>query len=252
MINYSVSARKKDVKQSIYDYLNIKFNNLDKNKVSTVFGFVEQSSLYGGRIFNGAELSRNDVKYLYKMGIGLKLPLTNHYVTDSEYKDNLEFLDKYHKSGNSVAVVNDDLANWIKRDFPKYEIEASVIKNIHTQSTIDKYLDLYDIIVLPMDMYSDLDYLAGLQHKKRLRFFVQAACAYNCPAKVCYKTISRINKSPDGEGEELFKCSQEIKPRDFKGFQEFDMELLIRLGFTNFKIIRNVFYKTNSPALVLK
>jgi len=243
MINYSVSGRKKNPDISIQDFLNLEYMDLDKDKVSTVFGFVEKSSLYGGRIFEQPELSNADVEQLYRLNIGLKLPLTNHYITEAEYQNNFDFLKKYHRKGNSIALVNDDLARWIKRDFPKYELEASVIKNIHTQTTINKYLELYDIIVLPMDLYNNLENLQTLEPKNKLRFFGQSACAYNCPAKICYKTISKINKLNVGEGADLFKCSKSIKQRDIMGFQEFDINLLIKMGFTNFKMIRNIHKK---------
>lgn len=243
MINYSVSCRQKDKNVDVQDFLNLKYMNIDKNMVSTAFGFVEHSSLYGGRVFCEPELSDFDVEQLYGLDIGLKLPLTNHFVTEKEYEDNHEFLEKYHRKGNSIALVNDELAKWIKRDFPNYEIEASVIKNIHTQKTIDKYLEIYDIIVLPMDLYNDHTLLSTLGPKDRLRFFIQAACAFNCTAKICYKTISKINKLPVGQGNDLFKCSQTIKPRENLGYQEFDINALCEMGYTNFKAIRNIHNK---------
>lgn len=239
-LNYSTSCRYKGEDQKLEDFLNLLYPDLDKFAISTVFGFVESSSLYGGRIYTGRELSEEDVELLYRWEMGLKLPLTNHFVTQEEYEKNYQFLEKYHRKGNSVVLVNNDLAGWIKRDFPDYEIEASVIKNISTQSTIDKYLDIYDIIVLPMDLYNDPELLAALQPKDRLRLFLQAACAFNCPAKICYKTISKINKLPIGEGSELFTCSQGKIPRPRKGFQEFDENLLREMGYTNFKVIRNL------------
>jgi len=237
--NYSVSCRNKSADQPVDDFLNLQYPLLDKYAISTVFGFVERTTLYGGRIFTGPELSDNDIQMLYQWEVGLKLPLTNTFVTEEEYEKEYALLEKYHRKGNSVVLVNNDLAMWIRRDFPDYEIEASVIKNISKQSTIDKYLDIYDIIVLPMDLHRAPEFLESLEPKIRLRLFITAACAFTCPAKTCYKSISKINKMPVGEGHELFDCSQNVLPREMEGFQEFDINQLMEMGFTNFKVTRN-------------
>jgi len=237
--NYSVSCRNKRVDQPVDDFLNLQYPAVDKFAISTVFGFVERTTLYGGRIFIGPELSESDVQTLYNWEVGLKLPLTNTFASEEEYEKEYTFLEKYHRKGNSVVLVNDELARWIRRDFPDYEIEASVIKNISKQSTIDKYLDIYDIIVLPMDLHRQPEYLESLEPKSRLRLFITAACAFTCPAKTCYKSISRINKMPVGEGHELFNCSQNVLPREMEGFQEFDVDQLVSMGFTKFKVTRN-------------
>jgi hypothetical protein len=52
-------------------------------------------------------------------------------------------LHQYHGKGNSVITVSDELAGWIRADFPQYEIEASVIKDIHTIEKLESALQLY-------------------------------------------------------------------------------------------------------------
>ena len=71
-------------------------------------------------------------------------------MTREEYENNLGFLEKYHHKPNSVIVTNDDLACWIAEDFPEYRIDASVIKNVNTPKKLDRALELYDEVVLPM------------------------------------------------------------------------------------------------------
>lgn len=75
---------------------------------------------------------------MYKLGIGYRIPLTNNFVIHEEYETNFCFLEKYHRTVNSVILVNDDIANWIREYFPKYRIEASIIKNIDNARRLDK------------------------------------------------------------------------------------------------------------------
>lgn len=186
-----------------------------------MFGFLEPCRLYGGRIYTGPQLE-ND------FDINLRLPLTNHYVTKEDYDQSREFLEKYHKSGNAVIVVNDDLAKWIKQDFTLYEVEASCIKNIDSLKKISKLPKYYDSLVLPAKCNNDKDLLNNISDKSVVRLFLNAGCAYTCPSRICYKSISKVN-----QGEGSFKCSQSIKPRHKKGFVEFDMVP----GFHRYKIL---------------
>ena len=45
-------------------------------QIDSFFGFTEASALYGGRFFAATELSRYDVRSLYRMNINVRLPLT--------------------------------------------------------------------------------------------------------------------------------------------------------------------------------
>lgn len=105
--------------------------------------------------------------------------LRNHYGND-EYEQNLPLLKKYHRPGNSVIVTNDDLARWIRQDFPAYHVDASVIKNIKTHRKIDEALKLYDSIVLPMRLNEDLEFLEKIEAKDRITLFANAGCALTC------------------------------------------------------------------------
>ncbi len=147
---YTVSARSKSPSKPVFAFLRSHFGNLPLREIDSLFGFVERSTLYGGRVFSQRELSERDVYQLNNAGIGVRLPMTNHHVERDEYEQYLEMLEKYHRPCNSIIVTNDDLARWIRHDFPDYQIDASVIKNIKTLRMIDKALYLYDAVVLPM------------------------------------------------------------------------------------------------------
>jgi collagenase-like PrtC family protease len=57
-----------------------------------------------------------------------------------------------------LPLTNDELAGWIRADFPDYKLEASVIKNI--------------------------------DNKENITLFANAGCAYTCPSKICNHSVS--------------------------------------------------------------
>jgi collagenase-like PrtC family protease len=163
------------------------------------------------------------------------LPMSNHSADLDEYRSYQPLFRKYHRAGNSVIVTNDDLARWLRQDFPDYQLEASVIKNLKTKDKIVEALELYDTVVLPMECNENPAFLRGLDNKARIRLFANAGCALTCPSKICYPSVSKANKFT---GEEP-RCSYEIKPREMLGMIDFDLEQLQALGFHRFKMLRS-------------
>lgn len=231
---FTISARGKNPDMPILAFLRKEYGTVPLREIDSLFGFAERSTLYGGRVFNQRELSERDIFQMNNAGIGIRLPLSNHYVDRAEYDDNLPLLDKYHRPGNYVIVTNDDLAKWIRQDFPHYHIDASVIKNIKSHRKIDKALDLYDSVVLPMSVNEDLDFLEKIEAKDRITLFANAGCALTCPSKLCYPSFSEINKGKGGE----FKCALMYKDREIIGMKDFPLQPFIDLGFKRFKLLR--------------
>lgn len=231
---YTISARGKSSDEPVFRYLRQQYGNMQFREVDSLFGFVERSELYGGRAFRQRELSDADVGQLYSAGIGVRLPLSNHSVNRQEYDKNLPLLDKYHRVGNCVIVTNDYLAKWIRKDFPAYRIDASVIKNIKTHRRINEALKLYDSVVLPMRLNEDLEFLAKIEAKDRITLFANAGCALTCPSKLCYPSFSKFNKGKGGQ----IQCSRPLKERDELGMVDFPLQPYINLGFQRFKLLR--------------
>ena len=226
---YTVSARGKLRDEDIFKFINRNYSDLPFDKIESFFGFVERSTLYGGRIFDGQQISSLDVFNLNSKGIGVRLPFTNHFATFDEYKKTRSLLNRYYDPVNSVICYSDELAGWIKNDYPDFDIEASVIKNISNLDKIEKALKLYDTVVLPMISNDDDELLDSISDKSRIRLFANGGCAYTCPSKICYRSFSKANK-PEG-GETL--CSQTMKYRENKGVLDFDISRLEKKAFTN-------------------
>jgi len=233
---FTVSARSKVPNTPVFLFLRRHFGALPLNRIESLFGFVEKSSLYGGRVFNQRELSDRDVAQLNNAGIGVRLPLSNHFVTREDYEMNRGLLDKYHRKPNSVIVTNDDLARWIGEDFPAYRIDASVIKNIDNARKLEKALKIYDEVVLPMTSNEDTEFLQSIEEPERITLFANAGCAFTCPSKTCYVSVSKLNKAvPDAR----FQCSQSMKERELLGMLDFELDSLVEMGFRSFKLLRS-------------
>jgi hypothetical protein len=235
-MQFTISARSKQAGQPIQQFIRQHFDHVPIGQIDSFFGFTTYSSLYGGRIWFSTELSEYDLRSMYRLGIGLRLPLTNHHASAEEYEENLEFLARYHRPGNSIIVTNDDLARWIRADFPDYRLEASVIKNIRSLEKIEQAAAIYDTVILPMSCNEDEPFLKSIEDKSIITLFANAGCALTCPSKICYPSISQANKAKDPE---LFRCSQELKERELLGMQDFDLDHLQSLGFERFKLLRS-------------
>ena len=231
---YTVSARGKPPGVPVFAYLRKNYGNVPLREIDSLFGFVERSMLYGGRVFLRRELSERDVFQLNNAGIGVRLPMTNHYVKREEYLENKRLLQKYHQPGNSVICTNDELAQWIRDDFPDYRLDASVIKNLKSREKIEEAWELYDSVVLPMSVNEDLEFLEQLEDKDKITLFANAGCALTCPSKICYVATSKQNKGEDPGR----VCSQDLKPRELHGMVDFPLEPYIKLGFHRFKLLR--------------
>jgi hypothetical protein len=234
-ITYTISARGKGADTPIFSFLRNQYGNIPLAEIESMFGFVQRSRLYGGRMFTNRELSDRDVMQLNNAGIGVRIPMSNHYVTEDEYEESRPILDRYHLPVNSIIITNDDLARWIRRDYPHYTLDASVIKNIKTQRKLEEALDLYDSVVLPMRLNEDLEFLDAIREKERIILFANAGCALTCPSKICYPSISKFNKYEGGQ----FQCSQPIKERDRHGMVDFPLLPYIDIGITHFKLLRS-------------
>ncbi len=77
---YTISARSKPRDRPVFAYLRKNYGNVPLREIDSLFGFVERSTLYGGRVFDGRELSERDVHQLNNAGIGVGLPMSNHSV----------------------------------------------------------------------------------------------------------------------------------------------------------------------------
>jgi hypothetical protein len=247
--SYTVSARGKFALQPVIPYLLRHFGTIPLNEIESVFGFLDPCTLYGGRPYWYRQLSDADVSAMQAHRIGVRIPITNHFVDRAEYDRNHRLFRKYHRKGNALIIHNDALVPWVRQDFPLYTIEASMLKFLNSYDKIRKALELYDTVVLPMDLTENHEFLKGVPDKERITLFGNGGCALTCPARMCYAIISRMNKILGSRnpavrlyghvvGVSMIKCSQTRIYRKQRGVVDFDLDKLEELGFHRFKMLR--------------
>ena len=236
----------------------------DYKDIDFAFGQTEERGpLWGGRIYDGINLTKVDIYWLYDNGIGLKMPLSTRFVTHEMYKESKPWLKNYHRKGNAIITATDQLAKYIKNDFPDYELEASCIQAIETHEKLEEKLklNLYDTIVLPIHMNDDFEFLKTLKNPSKIRLFLNAECSYSCPKKVCYGTTSKINY---GENRKMM-CSfydlgmERTFHKDHINWNNFyfEKEKYDKLGIKKYKLVPSwenqqrtfIMYKKNRKVL---
>jgi len=231
-VNFTISARKKGL--TPIDIFIDKYYSEYKTNIKSVFGFSEYTPLYGGRPFIKEELNENDLKWMYSNGISYRIPLTNKYPNLKRYKESLSFLEKHHKEGNIIITSTLWLAKKIKKDFPKYKLESSVMFKPMSEIEITNLLKVFDSVVLPPMWYNRQD-LKNLKNKDKLVWFTGCGCLFNCPDDACQRFFS--NQIIGKKSNEPF-CSMNYVERQLQGFNYFNINYLQSLGFSNFKVMR--------------
>ena len=68
-MEFTISARSKPAAQPIQQLIKKNFSQIPIDQIESFFGFTEPCTLYGGRVFGQTELSRYDLRSMYKMNI---------------------------------------------------------------------------------------------------------------------------------------------------------------------------------------
>lgn len=231
MCKFTVSGRSNT---NIKDLLNHYGYLSNYGHIDSVFGFTDYTPLYGGRTFSKPEITTDDIVYLYNKGIGYRIPLTNVIPSDEDYLNSKNFLERYHRKGNSIILYDLTLAERIRNDFPLYSIESSVIINPKTQEDINKILDIVDTCVIHGSL-NNTNFLSSLKQKEKIRLFTNMGCALECKSRICYKHASYLNKKQEPKGN---SCSNIGHSKFTPSFTEFNIDEFKALGFNLFKVLR--------------
>lgn len=248
----SLGARYKKPEESIINLIqryNLEYNSLRlPHTVDSIYGFSEACPLYGGRPYQREELSLEDIRTMYDLGIAYRIPIQAYNVTNEVYKESIPFLNKHHREGNVLIIQDDALAEKIRNDFPNYKIEASIIKRLSTIEEMVQALKLYDTIIPHQKSFDTTIDKTKLSYEliKSLRIYLCHGCIYNCDSYICYPTFSKLNKKgmiTTSTQQRGVSCQRGENPRE----REITIEKYLALGITQFKM--SLFNRKGSPHL---
>jgi uncharacterized protein (DUF779 family) len=163
-------------------------------KASSIFGFSYiNSPLYGGRSqFDVHTIPKETIDAFQKDGITFDIALSNHHFNEALYKETIPLLEEHYKEGNGIVVVNNRLARVIRRDFPKYKIKASCIRDPRSLDSINRSLELYDEIAIHPQAMRDTAFIKNLPEKHRMILFGGIGCLLDCSNTVCFPIASKV------------------------------------------------------------
>lgn len=159
--------------------------------------------LPGNLIWNGGRImwEHQHCKDVYtlidsyrKLGLKLRHTCTNIFITDALLLDLLsnQYLAYCELEGDSIIVYNPELADYIKNNYPKYQIiwsTARAEKDINIINNMSKQ----DMVVLDYNYNHNYKILSQLENPKNIEIICAENCVANCPERLeHYKTMSLV------------------------------------------------------------
>lgn len=213
-----------------------------------VYDGINKCRWNGGRINRDIYYNDGLINYYYSKGISIALTFTNHNIDLSDETGN-HLLEKFHREGNSIILVNDSLREYIRERFPKYDLIYSItgmgLLNIPLQdSDISVYKDLenkYDWIVPRFEHI--FDPRANELDKSKWEVMVNDTCVYKCKYfDEHFKAIANENTAGRPYSAEVEECwipkfNPDIESRyNCMDIDEDHLQKLISAGVRSFKI----------------
>jgi len=221
----------------------------------TVYDGINNCPWNGGRINRDIHWKQSQIDFYYKRDISIALTFSNPYIDLTDEVGNA-LLEKFHKEGNRIILINDDLRQYIRKNYPLYKLTYSItgmdLEVPLTNKGLDFYRDLetkYDLIVPKMehifDEHFDVD-------TPKYEVMLNDSCVHNCPLyKEHFEAIAKQNTLAEKPWEELghdlcHKVEECWLPQfdpsiDKHGIDGMDLTIeqvkaLIKRGFNHFKI----------------
>lgn len=233
---------KKEQPQIFYDYVNIK----------KIFGSVPNMIWNGGGYDFGPMLLKNDLEELRnryeEKGIPLQLTCTNPSLESTDVYDRYcnMVLSVFENGINEVLVSSPYLEEYIRKNFPKYKIDKSIIAS-EFDYDINNALYKYNNVVLPRRYAKDFNYLNNEileKNRGRVEILCNDPCPINCKFLYQhYKEYGKVQlyeKCPDEKG---IECEMPFRKEFFWNqdssqkitYQEI-VDKYLQLGYTEFKL----------------
>lgn len=162
----------------------VKNRRIAKNLI--VYDGINNCAWNGGRINRDLHWKQSQIDFYYKRNIGIALTFSNPNIDLTDEVGNA-LLEKFHKDGNEIILINEDLRRYIRKNYPKYKLVFSITGlgtiNVPMQNTdVNKYLVLqakYDLIVPRMEHVFDARF--NELNPSQYEVMLNDTCAYNCP-----------------------------------------------------------------------
>jgi hypothetical protein len=228
----------------------IKFlsNRLVDTSQLVVYDGINKCKWNGGRINREVYYNDGMIDYYYSKGISIALTFSNHRIDLTNPLGN-ELLAKFHRKGNALIIVNDDLRAYVREHFPLYDLIYSItgmgLLNIPLQdSDVAFYKELeskYDWIVPRFEHIFD-PRVSELDPTK-WEVMLNDTCVWGCKYwDQHFKAIADENTAGRPYSREVEECwLPKFNPDKDSKYEEMDIEppamkRLKDMGVRSFKI----------------
>lgn len=178
--NYSINE--------FYIKLFKKYTNVLKDKVSyySFYGTFPNCIWNGGSYcFADTNISLKEMKkvrnFYNSNGIAITFTFTNQLITEKYLLDEYsnQMLEIFHNGMNEVLIVSPILEDYIRKKYPKYKINRSIISTEH----IPLICENYHLSVLSKFKNKDFEFLnkLGIEERKKTEILCAEGCINNCP-----------------------------------------------------------------------
>ena len=222
-------------------------NLVDTNEL-VVYDGINKCKWNGGRINRDVYYNDALINYYYSRGIKIALTFSNHNIDLNDEVGN-HLLEKFHREGNALIIVNDNLRKYVRENFPKYDLIFSITGmghlNIPLQdSDIQWYKELehkYDWIVPRFEHI--FDPRSSELDKTKWEVMLNDTCVWGCKHyEAHFKAIADENTFGRPYSREVEECwLPKFNPDKDSKYEEMDIEppamkKLKAMGVRSFKI----------------
>jgi len=223
-------------------------SGIAKDAHIVVYDGINKCRWNGGRINRDIKYNDALINYYYGKGISIALTFSNHNINLDDKLGN-ELLEKFHRKGNALIIVNDQLRQYVRDNFPDYDLIYSItgmgLLNIPLQDDdVAFYKDLeskYDWIVPRFEHI--FDPRANELDSTKWEVMLNDTCVYGCKHyDAHFKAIADENTAGRPYSKEVEECwLPKFDPNKESKYSCMDidaehMQKLKAIGVASFKI----------------
>ena len=168
-------------------------------EIASFFGSFPFSLWNGGRLINNdqcdASFVKNVIGSINSKGIPVRFTFTNPLITEEDLDDPFcNFCLKAGDNGmNEVLVFSPILEDYIRKNYPSYEIDSTTCKEIKDVDALNEELSKdYKYVVLDYNLNNKWELIEQIEHREKLEVLVNALCVPDCKRRGDhYKNIAR-------------------------------------------------------------
>lgn len=177
-----------------------------------VYDGINKCKWNGGRINRDVYYKDGVIDYYYNKGVSIALTFTNHNIDLTDDVGN-HLLEKFHRDGNAIILINDELRKYIREYYPKYHL----IYSITGMGTLNIPLEDSDIAIYK-HLEHDYDWIVPrFEHvfdprsneldKTKWEVMVNDTCVWKCKRfDEHFKAIADENTKGNAYSEEIEEC----------------------------------------------